>query len=331
MNILVYDIAASEGGALSVLHEFYSKCVEDKSNFFVFILSTPVFPSTDNIKVLNFKWIKKSWLHRLFFDYFKANLLVSKYKIDKIISLQNIIVPNVNCTQTVLVHNCFPFVKYKFSPINETSLWLYKHIISYFIKKSIKHADRVIVQTKWMKNACIEKCHVNSNKVIIEKASVDLKLIRSFNKKSLKLKQFFFPATPLSYKNHWVIVKACKLLESQGISNYSIGFTFLGNENSYANSILEYCKKNNLPIEFKGSVKREELFEYYSKSVLIFPSLVETVGLPLLEAKESGCPIIVADTEFAREVLSGYSSVIFFGETDYIGLSNIIKYYIGVN
>jgi glycosyltransferase involved in cell wall biosynthesis len=45
--------------------------------------------------------------------------------------------------------------------------------------------------------------------------------------------------------------------------------------------------------------------EYRSASALLFPSLVESFGMPLLEAMASGCPVVASDLESLREVSGG--------------------------
>ena len=68
---------------------------------------------------------------------------------------------------------------------------------------------------------------------------------------------------------------------------------------------------------FHGATRRDEVFKYFSKSVLLFPSYVESFGLPLLEAKMTGCYIIASDTPFSREILHDYDKASFFEELDY--------------
>lgn len=52
--------------------------------------------------------------------------------------------------------------------------------------------------------------------------------------------------------------------------------------------------------------------EEYCKSALIFPSYIETVGLPLVEAMSVGAVILAADCEYAHEVLDGYENAFLF-------------------
>ena len=74
----------------------------------------------------------------------------------------------------------------------------------------------------------------------------------------------------------------------------------------------DFAEKNKLPIIFTGYLTKKEMNDYYSKSVLIFPSYIETIGLPLLESRNVGCPIIVSDCGYSREILSEYENVTYF-------------------
>ena len=48
-----------------------------------------------------------------------------------------------------------------------------------------------------------------------------------------------------------------------------------------------------------GYINRNEVFENMKTKVLIFPSYIETVGLPLLEAKLIGTIILASNTPFS--------------------------------
>lgn len=65
-------------------------------------------------------------------------------------------------------------------------------------------------------------------------------------------------------------------------------------------------------IHLIGVQPYERICEYYrSCDALLFPSYIETFGLPLLEAAMTGMPIIAADLPYSREVLDGYEGVTF--------------------
>ena len=56
-------------------------------------------------------------------------------------------------------------------------------------------------------------------------------------------------------------------------------------------------------VRFTGAIARRELASVYAvHDVLVFPSRVESFGLPLLEAMTSNMPIVVSDLDWAREL-----------------------------
>ena len=313
MRVLVYDVAASSSGALSILQEYHARyCQENGENDYFFVISTPELTETEHVHVLRFPWVKNSWLHRLFFDYVFAPRLVRKYRMDKVFSLQNVLLPGTKVPQELYLHQPLPFVPQRFSFWKNKRLWANQHIISHMIYTSVKKAEKVIVQTKWMKDACVRICGISAGKIVLEPPQVETGKIQRYAETEESRHTFFYPATPLAYKNHQVILDACCILKKQGIEDYRVIFTLQGDENPCAAALRAFAQQHDLPIEFHGRFPREEVFALYAKSVVLFPSYIETFGMPLLEARLSRTPILAADTQFSREILEGYANVQFF-------------------
>jgi glycosyltransferase involved in cell wall biosynthesis len=57
------------------------------------------------------------------------------------------------------------------------------------------------------------------------------------------------------------------------------------------------------------------LVQYQTRAV-IFPSEIETFGLPLIEARSTNTPVLAIDLPYAREVLNGYANVKYFESVD---------------
>lgn len=323
MNIMVFDVPAESGGALTVLNDFYNevKYYKDRDINWIFVVSKPELQQTDNIKVLRFSWIKKSWFHRLYFDNFIAPKLIKKYNVDKVFSLQNVVMPYTKVSQILYVHNSLPFIDYRFAFRENKKLWIYQNIIGKNIISSIKKADKVIVQTKWMKKACMDKANVEREKIDVVYPKISTNIDSSFEANATSLKTFFYPANGMYYKNHRLIVEACKELKKQNIDDYKVLFTLKGNENDHIKKLYRQVIENKLPIEFLGRISRQKVFELYAKSILIFPSYIETFGLPMLEAKLHRGIILASDCPFSHEILDGYKNAYFFDPFNYINLS----------
>ncbi|MBV1819020.1 glycosyltransferase [Anaerosalibacter bizertensis] len=324
MKIMVFDVPAEKGGALSILNEFYNKYKSDEENEYFFVVSKPKLEDTENIKVLHYPWVKKSWFHRLYFEHFIAPKLIRRYNVDEVLSLQNIIIPNTKTPQTVYIHNALPFSEYHFSILEDKLLWIYQNILGRLIVKSIKKANRVIVQTKWMKKACIEKTGVDSEKIDVVPPSINIDAKKFYEPNINDIITFFYPASAAIFKNHKVVVEACKILKEEKMGNFKVVFTLRGNENKHISKLYKEIKDKDLPIEFIGSISRDEVFDYYTKSVLLFPSYIETFGLPMLEAKMHKRIILASDCLFSHEILEGYDKAYFFNCFDYKNLATLI-------
>lgn len=302
MRIIVNDLAASTSGALSVLKSFYRYIRNnDNENEYIFLLSEKYLEETERIKILVVPEVKKSGFHKLYFDFIKGKKIINELKPDYVISLQNIVTFGCRSKQAVFVHQAIPFQNIKnfsFIKPEERTYAFYQYIVGYFIKLSIKIADNVFVQTKWMKEAVIMQCNIPEDKihVIHHEASFD-----SGYHYSLKENQFFFPAAfECVYKNQKCIYEAANILKGKGLTDFKIILT------------LEEKHQKVFGCEFVGLLNKSEVFEFYSNSILVFPSFIETVGLPLIEAMSVGALIFASDCEYSREILNGYKNVYFF-------------------
>jgi len=332
LKIMVFDVPAESGGALTILENFYEEINKGNDDIeWIFVLSTPDLKNTNKVKVLNYKWIKKSWFLRLFFDYFIAPIIVKRNSPDKIFSLQNMLIKNTEVEQILYVHQALPFSDVKFSLFENPILWIYQNIIGKSIYKSIKKADKVIVQMNWFAQKCEEKVAGSLKKISVvpPKVTIDDTLIKEIkvDNKSTNIK-FFFPAGPYIYKNHNVILKACEELNKRGIYNYLVTFTISDNENLIVKDLINKKEKLNLPLKFVGHLDKKSLYEEYLNSILLFPSYIETFGLPLLEMKIFNRRIISADTKFSREMLKHYELVDYFQHADFLTLADLMEKYI---
>lgn len=318
MRIMVFDVPAEYGGALSILKQYYEEACSDAANEWIFVVSKPELAETDNVKVIRLPWVKKSWLHRLYFDRFSTSKLVQKYKPDKVISLQNTMVQANKCFQELYVHQALPFCEKRFSFFENKKFWIYQNVISKMINKSIKKCDSIIVQTGWMRDAVIAKTGIDNQKIRIIPPKTSVDTMVQYKKTDENL--FFYPASRAVYKNHTVIYKAVQQLLAQGYNNFKVILTLEKNETQ-----MQIEKETHGVIEFCGYLDRAAMNEYYSKSVLLFPSYVETFGLPLLEARVAGCPVIASDCAFSKEILKDYSGAQFFNPFDSNKLAELMK------
>lgn len=329
MKVIVFDVAAESGGALTILMKYYNEALKKKEHEWHFILSTPELASKNNVTVHRYPWIKKSWFHRLFFDFFLAHKLIKDYNGDVVFSLQNIVIPFVKTRQVLYFHQILPFSEKKFSLIEEPIFWIYQNIIGKFIVYSIKNADKIIVQANWIKNMFIKDYSLKTEKIIVQTPDLNINVQKKFENAEHDGKTiFFYPASAAIYKNHQLIIEASRQLVSKGITDFEVVLTLFGNEDAKIKKIKKTVELYNLPIKFIGQLSLLEVYEMYSKSILLFPSYIETFGLPLIEARMHETPILVSELEYAKEALKDYSEVRYFDPFDSRSLYNLMKQYV---
>ena len=61
-----------------------------------------------------------------------------------------------------------------------------------------------------------------------------------------------------------------------------------------------------------GQQNREQMSDWYAQSILLFPSYLETVGLPICEAMSVGAPVLLSDCLYARDVAKEYANARYF-------------------
>lgn len=307
MKIMVFDVPAENGGALEILNQYIDRARKDRDNKWIFILGRPFFKNEKNIVFENHAWTKKNWINRLWFDNFFAKSIVNKYSPDIIISLQNTIIRARGVPQTLYVHQSLPFIEKQYSFKENFKFWLYQHPIAQMIKWSVQHADNIIVQTKWMRKAVSEKCNVPLKKIKVESPAPDTSCYPQYERNNGKEELFFYPASAASYKNHVLLYKVFFELYKKGIENFSLILTL----KEPPSDCDKYAETLKTRIKYIGTISHTEVLEIMSHSILLFPSYVETFGLPLLEAKMVGSPIVASDCMFSHEILDGYEKAIF--------------------
>lgn len=325
--VLICDMHASESGALAVLTDFYHQiCTyEDKSVTWVMVVSTPNYQPKENIIVERYPWTKWNWGLRWYFDTVTIRGILKKYQPDQVVSLQNKGIPFRKGRQLVYLHQALFLTDHRMEiRSNGKKLWFYQKIMSKSVFRSLKKADVTVVQTKWMKEALAEKAKIPPERIVVQRPDISGNAIGQYLDTPENRRRFFYPAIGVSYKNHMTLLKAFKYAQDKGLRDYELILTLHPGENAYTQKLFAYGKEHGLNVTFGGQLPREQVFEMYNRSILVFPSYIESFGMPLLEARLSGTPVIASDTAFCREVLEGYEKAAYFQERDFVSLGEWI-------
>jgi glycosyltransferase involved in cell wall biosynthesis len=178
----------------------------------------------------------------------------------------------------------------------------------YYIS-STHMADRVITISEFSKQTLIQHHHLPDHKVIVAYLSADERYYRSAEIEQPPAQQLpanfvFYPANFWKHKNHDRLLQSLRLLRDEQNLTIEIVFTGFEQSNGYPlrEKVLEYGLASQ--VHMPGYVTVEQVaYLYRHARMLVFPSLFEGFGIPLVEAMAGGCPVVAAKVTSIPEVV----------------------------
>lgn len=333
-TLVLSGINLFSGGPLSIYYDFLDTIInlniECKFKVVAFVHKKSLFIdyNNSNIEFIELPNSRKNYIYRVWYEYFYFYRYSKNNKIDIWISLHDITPRVISRLLFTYCHNPTPFMDKK---VKKRKYGLKYKVFSYFYKYiykiNIKSATAIIVQQEWLRNEF--KKMFNIDKVIVARPRLKLSNIIKTTKVNQNSKTIFvFASFPRYFKNFDIICEACKKYISD---KYEVWITLDGTENKYS----RYLKKKYSGLEnikWKGILQREEVIKLYEQSnCLIFPSLLETWGLPISEYKATGKPMLIADLPYAHETVGEYDKAVFFNPYDADQLAGYMKLIVNNN
>lgn len=198
-------------------------------------------------------------------------------------------------------------------------------IYNYKFKHACKNSDRVIAVSKQTKDDIIRYFKIPPSKIhviyqdcnnIFHKKSSDEKKSEVIKKYALPNNYILNVGTIEKRKNAMLILKAMVLY------NIETPLVIVGKPTSYVNSLIAYAHKYKLKdkLILRYEVKNEDLPAIYQNaSIFVYPSLFEGFGIPILEALNSGTPVITSNASSMPEVAGSNSTLIDPGTHEHLG------------
>lgn len=200
------------------------------------------------------------------------------------------------------------------------------------IKFACKHSHAIIAISEQTKKDLIDFYHVDPNKIIVcyqscsntffEEASSNQ--IEEIRKKYRLPKSFFlYVGSIIERKNLLTICKALNLINKET----RIPLVVVGKGKSYLQKVKKYITANGLEHDVLFLAENKEINSqpdflverdlaniYRCATGLIYPSVFEGFGIPLLEAMSTGTPVITSNVSCMPEV--GDDAVLYINPYD---------------
>lgn len=317
------------GGLLTIYQNCLSQLllfIDEKDIEVIALVADKTKFDEPNISFIEFPKSKKNWLYRLYYEYYYFKKISIREKPSIWFSLHDATPNVISEKQFVYCHNPNMFYKPTLKDWKlEYKVALFYYLYKFVYQKNINKNKAVFVQQHWIKKN-FETIFKINNVVVTTPNYVSEKKNDIISLDNSKI-NFFFPTLSRVFKNVEIIGEAVKLLPSIIKNRIKIYVTIGKNDNKYSSFII---KKYNLEqIDFIGNQSKQTIFGYYeSIDCLIFPSKLETWGLPITEAKAYIKPMLLANLPYAKETVGNYDAVSFFDVDNPQELANLITAFV---
>ena len=323
--IVVSAVNFTEGGPLTVLRECLASAatVLPADCEIVAIVNRADLISEPRVRLISIPSAKKSWFHRLYWEWFGFMGISRELKPLLWLSLHDI-TPRVSAVrQAVYCHNSSPFYRIGLrEALMEPTFLMFNQFYALLYRVFIRRNYCVIVQQDWLRAEFIRR--MGQLPVIVAHPSMRPdELVCTPTPGSTFV--FIYPALPRVFKNIETLCKAAQILASREVSDFEVRVTLDGGENRYARWLFSLFGAT-AQVRFIGRQSKDEMAKQYrDASAVVFPSKLETWGLPITEAKAQRRPLLVADLPYARETVGTYDLVSFFPVESSEALANLMQ------
>ena len=274
------------------------------------------------VRVIAVPDAKGSWFRRLSYEWWGFDRLLDGVQIDLWLSLHDI-TPRVKARrQAVYCHNPAPFYRITWREAKlEPRFLLFNAFYLQLYRAFIRRNHTVVVQQAWLREA-FTRLFAHPNVVVAypsensDANSDGADIGRSCIPTALKPLVLLYPSLPRVFKNMDVLCQAMSLLPPELKGLVELRLTLSGTENAYSRDL--WRRYASVPgVMFIGRQSRAEMDNQYEHcDVVLFPSKLETWGLPITEAKARRRPLLVADLPYAHETVGTWDAVSFLSPHD---------------
>ena len=324
-TLVISAVNIVEAGTLTILRNAIDSGVANlgKEWRIIALVNSKDLIKNSIIRIIEFPKAKRMWIIRLAYEWVIFNLLSKELKPDLWLSLHDITPIVRSRRQAVYCHNPSPFYRLTFrEALEEPKFLLFNLFYSKLYALGIKKNAYVIVQQEWLREEFKKRYSLNS--VIVAHPDIRKESYKSADT-CASVPMFIYPAFPRIFKNFEAICEATIILHSEGYHDFNVLLTISGDETSYSKRIYKMYSKV-CAIQFVGRQTSGDLTVLYKQSkAVIFPSKLETWGLPITEAIAFKKIILAANLPYAYETVGEYGDVAYFDPQNPKALAELMQ------
>ena len=310
-RVAIEASSASSGGAIRFLSQICPALSKDSSNITYYLLNRTEQRSQLPALPHNFHWIRipdqTRWIpFRLLWLQVVLPRILTEIGADVLLAASDVSTLRSPCPMVLMSHNINPF-----SPLRG-QIWRRKQLVRMaahrrLIKACSRRADKVVFVSNWSRQAMLPYLNISQEKTSVVYHGVD-EVFRPFPKRVAPdnaPRIILAVSEVLEHKNLARLIEAfIQLSKSSHKEVRLIIAGGIGSEELRQSLEARLTNEGILDrVTFLGFVPKEELAVWYHQAeLLVFPSLAETFGLPLIEAMASGLPVVASNATAMPEI-----------------------------
>ena len=204
------------------------------------------------------------------------------------------------------------------------------YIERFWIRRRLANVDKFVVQTPTMKRLLEAKFkRITSIQVLpfVAESKGYVRGFQNFNINPSSIFDFVYVASGEPHKNHRCLIEAWRLLAGEGLYPSLCLTVDEGRFPEVCYLINEMRQMYGVRIFNMGTLAHLDILGIYGNSrAVIYPSKFESFGLPLIEARQAGLPVIASELDFVRDVLDPEQV---FDANSPISIARAVKRFLG--
>lgn len=330
-QIVISAVNLRKGGTLTILRQclaFLSEWAPAHGYQVTALVHKSELADYPHIRYIELPWAIDGWGKRLWCEYVTMGRISRELgEIDLWFSLHDT-TPRVQAKrQAVYCQTSFPFLRWRWSDFRfDKKIPLFAMFTRFAYQFGIRRNRYLVVQQQWLREGFSQMFGLPQERFIVAPPQREPAIRIEAEHQGKHIPTFLFASTPDAHKNFELLAEATRLLELRvGTRKFRTIFTVKGEENAYARWLYQRWGSVD-SLHFAGFMSPEALRALYAQTdCLVFPSRIETWGLPISEFLPYDRPMLLSDLPYAHETAAGARRVGFFDPYDVEALADLME------
>jgi glycosyltransferase involved in cell wall biosynthesis len=315
--IVVSAVALVSGGPLTILSQAVASARRfNRANFVFLVHQSEPWPAADNVRFIAIPWARRSYTRRLLAEYVLFPRLSRRWRPHAWLSLQDTTPPVTARRQAVYCQNPLPYWRptlrdLRMDPATVFRARVYGHVYRAFAGRN----DHVVGQLGWYTRFIGTYMGVPPSRWLVVTPTAGPPAATGDRPRSVIPDErtgldCLYPALPRVFKN---FEEAMALCDQPGIR---LTLTLTGKENRYAQHVRSQADRSS-DVRLVGRLSHGDTLAAMARSdVVLFPSRLETFGLPIQEAIRLDRTVVLPVRPWTTAIAGGEANAFFYRSID---------------